>query len=135
MPSLGGVEGDIHRCHTSVLRALNPGALAGEGFHVAIIHVVTTHNAACKANPSPLQCAARPGGIALPPRARRRPVATRDASRASGTPRYFSNAFPLAMLLIIALALAPRCAHGADGRHGPPVIFEGDTEDAGAAST
>ena len=39
------------------------------------------------------------------------------------------------MLLIIALALAPRCAHGADGRHGPPVIFEGDTEDAGAAST
>ena len=39
------------------------------------------------------------------------------------------------MLLIIALALAPRCAHGADGRHGPPVIFEGDTEDAGAASS
>ena len=42
------------------------------------------YNAALQSQPLPAPCAARPGVLALPPRARRRPIATRDASRASG---------------------------------------------------
>ena len=106
----------------------------GVSCHVAIIHVVTTITQLAKPTPPRSRAQRVPAFSRFHrgPAGGRSPRATHPAPRDAAV---FISAFPLAMLLIIALALAPRCAHGADGRHGPPVIFEGDTEDAGAASS